>query len=148
MNKKTGPNHKVILVVTLVALVLIVAYALFVERRVKVNPRTTPSDCVKLCNTYKELERVRSQNIDLRAKLAKMEEDYIKNPPNSRHFYNCRESKEDGGWNLAIYSVTTGKIFVYECDAWRGHTGYQNSVPEEKQKKLTCTDQKGVSYPQ
>lgn len=69
------------------------------------------------------------------------------NPPNSRHFYNCKPASKEGSWNLTLYSNTTNEMVTWQCSDWRGHTSPQYLLPKEKQKKLTCKDERGLSYP-
>ena len=128
--------------ISIVTLVLII----YVQTR---GTSSIPSHCDELCGVQKELKTVRNENIDLRAKVSRLEEELKgTNPPNSRHFYDCKPSKKDGMWTMAIHSYTTSTLSTYYCMSHNGHTSQDRHVPDTEQKKLTCTDQRGTSYPQ
>ena len=110
--------------------------------------------CDKLCQVTLALDTARDENIDLRAKVQKLktalrekDEKTVRNPPDSRHFYDCKPAKKRGDWNLVLYSHTTNQLWSYQCDSWRGHTSPQYMLPEAERKKVTCRDQRGVTYP-
>ena len=109
----------------------------------------TASTCDQVCKVLQKLEKKHSENIDLRARVVYLEEELKnRNPPGSRHFYDCKPAAKEGMWNLVLYSNTTNTLWAWNCDGgWNGSTPTRYILPPEKQKKLTCKDQKGTEYP-
>lgn len=141
--------------VGLVVVVAVGVLTVVAARKMSTTDEATIKACDAVCELARRLDKAVSENIDLRAEkqrlkaeLQEKDEKTVRNPPDSRHFYDCKPAKKKGMWNLALYSHTTNQLSAYECASWRGHTSPHNILSETERKKLTCTDpQRGVTLP-
>jgi hypothetical protein len=148
-----GLTNRQSVVILSITVALVGVIGIFAVMNLPDRERIHTRICDKLCQVTLALDEARDENVDLRAKTQKLkdalqEKDEKKTyPPDSRHFYDCKPAKKKGDWNLMLYSNTTNQLWAWRCDSWRGHTSQKYILPETERKKVTCTDQSGVTYP-